>query len=286
LHQVCSHEQYEEFFMIRKFLLASIVLLAGAGQSWGAISYTTAGSTYTQNFDTLTGSSWTNDSTLNGWNLFRQPSASPVAITSITSVTTLGGTPAGSFYNFASTGSSGDRAFGGIGSGAAYFGSPATNTVAGWIATNIVNSTGNTLDSFTVTYDGEQWFRHSNTSTNTMVTEYGFGNTFGGVSTWTALGANFTSPTVGAATGVYLDGNAAANRTANITATISTPWSSGSTLWIRFIENNDTGNDHGLALDNFRFTAVPEPTSMALVGLVGLGGLATRLRRKNAVVNA
>ena len=31
---------------------------------------------------------------------------------------------------------------------------------------------------------------------------------------------------------------------------------------------------------NYTFTAVPEPTSMALVGLVGVGGLVARYRRR------
>src|SRR4051812_30832067 len=45
------------------------------------VFYSTAGSTYSQNFDTLnadndtvTMQGWTNDSTIAGWSLFRQPS--------------------------------------------------------------------------------------------------------------------------------------------------------------------------------------------------------------------
>ncbi len=252
-------------------VLASIgfTLIVHNNNVKAGIIYSTAGSTYTENFDTLSGSSWTNDSTLNGWNLFRVTSnvdATPVAITAISSVTTLGGAPAGSFYNFASVGSPSDRALGGLGSGGAYFGSPSTGNVAGWIATNIVNNTGSTLTSFTVTYNGEQWYKHNNANTNTMLTEYGFGSTFNGVATWTSLGANFPGPIAGATTGAYLDGNAVANRITNITSTITTPWTAGSTLWIRYVERNDTGNDHGLALDDFRFTAIPEPSALLLVG--------------------
>jgi hypothetical protein len=44
------------------------------------------------------------------------------------------------------------------------------------------------------------------------------------------------------------------------------PWASGFTLWLRWIESNDSGNDHGLAIDNFSFavTPVPEPGTLAM----------------------
>ncbi len=53
-------------------LIASLLLFSMS--SYAAISFT--GTTYSQNFDTLTNSgtnlSWTNDSTLAGWFLFKQ----------------------------------------------------------------------------------------------------------------------------------------------------------------------------------------------------------------------
>src|SRR5205085_4686408 len=113
--------------------------------------------------------------------------------------TYLGGTgssSAGSFYSFGAAGAS-DRALGGLGSGGAYFGAPASNTVAGWIAVGITNNSNVDQTSFAVNYDGEQWRDGGNASlaTQTMVMEYGFGNSFSSVTTWTAAGDpfNFTS---------------------------------------------------------------------------------------------
>src|SRR3954470_22594682 len=49
-----------------------------------SVSYTTAGGTYSQNFDTLpttgTAAAWANDSTIAGWSLFNK---TPAAITAV-----------------------------------------------------------------------------------------------------------------------------------------------------------------------------------------------------------
>ncbi|MEX0678395.1 MAG: PEP-CTERM sorting domain-containing protein [Pirellulales bacterium] len=236
------------------------------------------GAPYSQDFDSLpnsgTSPAWTNDSTLPGWSLFRQP----VPGTAVPTIEVgTGSNNTGSFYSFGSAGS-GERALGGVGSGSAYFGSPATATVAGWVAAAFTNDTGLAIDSFTVSYDGEQWRNGGNTSAQTTVLEYGFGSSFGAVSTWNTPGGSFDfmSPTVGATAGA-LDGNAAANRATGLGGTISSlAWIDGDTLWLRWIENNDTGNDHGLAIDNFDLTTtqVPEPSTLVLMLLGALGGVA------------
>ncbi len=48
-------------------------------------------------------------------------------------------------------------------------------------------------------------------------------------------------------------------------------------LWIRFRELNDIGNDHGLAMDDFRFKVVPEP---AVGGLMLTAAVMLLLRRR------
>jgi len=87
---------------------------------------------YGQNFDALGSSGasnpWSNDQTLLGWHLFRQPAASPVAITSYNADT--GAANSGSFLSYGSSASS-DRALGGLASGGTYFGSPTSGSVAG-----------------------------------------------------------------------------------------------------------------------------------------------------------
>lgn len=265
--------------MSRAKFLASVAVLASwlmpplanaaLNVSSTAFSSSVTGSIYTQDFNSLatTGSSntWTNDSTLPGWSLFRAP-APGTAITAYAAGD--GSSTTGSFYSFGTTGS-GDRALGGLGSGGAYFGSPASGAVAGWMTAAFTNNTGATINSFALKYDGEQWRNggNSNQATQSMVLEYGFGNSFTSVSSWIPAGAsfNFTSlvntPTAGA-----VNGNSTGLAAGLGGAISGVTWSNGSTLWVRWIENNDAGNDHGLALDNFSLTVgndsqITTPTS-------------------------
>ena len=166
-----------------------------------AITYSVAGSTYTQNFNSSTleadnmddDVTFTNDSTITGWHLFTVTSgsdATPVAAGNYDTHT--GGATAASFYSFGTPDGDPERALGGIGGGNFYSAtSIASGAIAGWIAANINNATGATLSEFTLSFDGEQWRRGSDDTANTMVFEYGFGSTFTSVSTWTAPGGNF-----------------------------------------------------------------------------------------------
>jgi hypothetical protein len=64
---------------------------------------------------------------------------------------------------------------------------------------------------------------------------------------------------------------------------VTTPWAAGDTLWVRWIEKNDPGNDHGLAIDNLSFSvsAVPEPQTYALF-IAGIAALTFVARRRRA----
>jgi hypothetical protein len=257
------------------FIIACLVTCTGV-----ASVIITDSSTYTQNFDTLaavgTNVTWLNDNTLPGWSLFRQPAPG----TAITTYTATRAFPTGSgFLSFGATGSS-ERALGGVGSNTSYFGGPASGTVAGWIAVSLVNQSGSRINSFSILYDGEQWLCGGNTTPQTMALEWGIGSSFAPVSSWTAPGSpfNFTSP-VHSNVGYGVDGNAA-GLVAGIGGTVnSVNWNNGETLWIRWIENNDVGEDHGLAVDNFRFTAtvVPEPSGLC-IGVCGAACLLARRR--------
>ena len=259
-------------------MLSKMAFVAGAAAlataAGAQISYN--GGTYSQNFDSLasagTNIAWTNDSTLPGWFLFVS-NGNPAPTYNAGN----GGSNTGAFYSFGTTDAT-ERALGGVASGGTYFGSPATGAVAGWIAFAATNNGSGTLSEFTIGFDGEQWRNGGNTTAQAMVLEYGFGATFDTVTTWTAPGGSFdwTSP-IATATAAAVDGNAA-GLVSGLGGTISSlTWDVGDTLWIRWIENNDAGNDHGLAIDNFSFSAVPAPGAAALLGLGGL--LVARRRR-------
>jgi len=244
-----------------------------------------SGGTYSQNFDTLATSgsanAWANDTTVSGWHLFNKDSA---AITTYSAAN--GSDNAGSFYSFGTTASS-ERALGGIGAGGSYFGSPASGAIAGWIAVAFQNTSPHALTSFTLTFNGEQW-RNSGASAQTMVFEYGFGSTFSGVSTWNTPGGNFdwNSPVTGGSAN-EVDGNAA-GLVSGRGGTINSSWAQNDTLWLRWVERNDSGNDHGLAIDDLSFIAVPEAAHYALfcsLGLLVIGSsrsLRSYLRQRRA----
>src|SRR5262249_24632921 len=137
-------------------------------------------------------------------------------------------------------------------------------------AASFSNDTGSTVNSIEIRYDGEQWRNGGNTTAQTMVMQYRFGASFTTVGAWTNAGGafNFTS-LQNTATAGALDGNAAANRTATLAVVLNlgSSWPSGQKLWVRWIEVNDVGNDHGLALDNFKLIPTAAATTTALTNV-------------------
>ncbi|MFY7973976.1 MAG: PEP-CTERM sorting domain-containing protein [Rubrivivax sp.] len=254
--------------------LASLVFAAAAQAA--PIALNSPAATYSQSFDSLAASGtnpWANDSTINGWSLFTFGGSAPATI-----IASNGGSNSGSFTSYGANGDS-ERALGALGSGGSYFGSPASNTVAGYIAVALQNTSNVAFDSVTVGFDGEQWRNGGNTTAQTMVMEYGYGASFAGVTTWTATGFDWTSPVTGS-TAAAVVGNTA-GLVSGVGGTLATAWVPGDTLWLRWIERNDTGNDHGLAIDNFQVsvTAIPEPGTVALL-LAGLAGVGFVVRRR------
>ncbi len=252
---------------IKQIAIAASLLAAASAHA--SISLSSPASTYTESFDSLsqtgTANAWTNNSTLAGWSLFTLAN-SPIA----TYRAGTGSANNGAAYSF---GLDADRALGGVGSG----------SFSGYFALALSNSSTVAFDSFTLRFDGEQWRNGGNTTAQTMTLEYGFGSSFAGVSTWTAPGAgfDFTSP-VATGTAAAVDGNTA-GKVANLGGTVATNWAAGDTLWLRWTDVNNTGNDHGLAIDNVSFsvTAVPEPGTYALM-LAGLGAVGFLARRRRA----
>ncbi len=263
-----------------KTLLATAALLTLL-PAHADIGVASSAFSYSQSFDSLTtsttASAWVNDSTLAGWSLIVSNGTAAPTIAADT-----GGSNAGTFRSFGASGA-GERALGVVASGGAYFGSPASGGLAGWIAVAFTNTSGSTLPGFTVSYSGEQWRNGGNTNAQSLVFDWVLGGAFS-TAPGNRPGAGFdvVSPVIGS-TAAAVDGNGAGS-VAGLGGTVLTEWAAGETLWLRWVDLNDVGNDHGLAIDNFSFnvaSAVPEPGSLALLlaGVATVGFVARRARR-------
>lgn len=254
-----------------KTLILSILTVA-AISAHAQILYTSG--TYTQDFDNLfvtvpaNNTTVTTASTLpSGWSVTES-----LANANTSTRVDNGSSGTGDSYLYGATNSN-ERALGGYSSG----------SMSVIFGAQIVNNTGSTLTSFTLTFDGEQWKDGGSASAvfNTDTFSYGIGNTSLTSGTFTDVSAlNFTALVNNNSADVATDGNNATYRSANISATISgITWTAGQSLWIRWSDANDTGNDDGLAVDNVRFSAVPEPSTYAMF-FAGTGVVLLAMRRR------
>lgn len=211
-------------------------------------SITSLDAPLTENFDSLASAGtnivWTDNTTIPGWYATR---------TTYNSGT--GSSNAGALYSFgvAGTNPASDRALGSIGSGS-------TGTI--FFAARFVNNTGQTITSLDVSYTGEQWRNGGNASQAAQSLTFQYQAANAGVITganapttgWTTVSnLNFTSPITTPTAGA-LDGNAPANRTPK-SSTIAVTVNPGQEVWLRWQDIDDTGNDHGLAIDDVSVTA-------------------------------
>jgi uncharacterized protein len=265
-------------------LLATAVLLVGAS-AHAQITLATGTPTYTQNFNSLanaplnTDTPWTDNSTIAGLYAAKSAGAGFPVVAAYRPGN--GGSNSGQLYSFGdNTGPSTERAFGSIASG-----TPG-NFNYGF---RFVNGDTNDLLSLAINYTGEQWRTGGGvTAAQALTFEYqvfaaGTGS-INAAAGWTALGAlDFSVLDTGTAT--VTAGVTTPISTQSLSGTITTTVPSGSEIWVRWTDLNNTGNDHGLALDDLTASAtfssaVPEPGTLALIGLSLLPGIALLRRRK------
>ena len=266
-----------------------ILALAGGASASAAVAYSSIGSGYTQNFNSLantgTTNGWTNDSTLPGWY------AAQVS-TATTDWTTYAAASGAAFQGaLLSVGTSGstDRALGG--QNANTTGSPLPTTTM-FYGLQFSNSTGSTLTTFSLGYTGEQWRFVQNEARDSMVFQYqifaaGTGS-ITAASGWTAVSSlGFDAPIMSSSASAALTGNSAANRVVVNGSVSGISWANGTELWLRWGDSS-SGDSAGagatrsmLAIDDVTFSAdvVPEPSSL-LLSCSGIVLLAIRRRTR------
>jgi hypothetical protein len=182
-----------------------------------------------------------------------------------------GNSNSGALYSYGSTASGitpfdPERALGAVASG--------TNT--GAFGVEIVNNTGAAIDAVSISYTGEYW-RSSTSSSGTPNTltfgyEVGASGSTGYLTSATALASaalNLPGPVPVAVNGP-LNGNDPLNQLPRAGMLTGLNLANGQSLYIRWQDFNDQGNDAGLAVDNLKLTVIPEPGSLTLIALAGL----------------
>lgn len=252
-------------------LAAFATLLASVAQA--QISFN--GTTYTENFDGLisagnvtgafSNTTFTQSSIpgLTGW------AAAKIAGTGAMQplLADAGGGQSGAIYSYGSANST-ERALGTLASGSNVFA----------LGAEFLNSSSGTITSITITYTGEYWRGSSNATAPVNALTFGYGFSGGSANSSNYLSnssllPNTTLNLVGPASlasASALNGNAAGNRTTYIATISGLNWSSNSSLYIRWSDVNDTGNDAGLAVDDFSISG-----TVAFSADVSIGGTTT-----------
>lgn len=195
---------------------------------------------YTQDFDSLAvsgaGNPWSDDSTIAGWYSSR-----------FTYNAGTGSSTTGALYSFGASGS-GERALGSVASG--------STTIQ--YGARFVNDTSTTVGSILVRYTGEQWRNSGNPAQHHLDFSYQVGETITSLTTgtWTDVdGLDFVGPVAGG-TASALNGNDSANRL-GLAVDVVVQIPPGHEIMLRWSDSDDTGSDHGLAVDDLEVTGAP-----------------------------
>lgn len=266
---------------MRTFALTAFALAASAN---AAVIFT--GAQYSENFDGLpmtsvspspfsnvVGQQFPLDPYgVNGWSVAK---ADGTGTGAMPFVADFGNSNSGGIHSYGLSDTDSERALGTLASG--------SNTPAFGI--EIMNSAAFTITDVALTFDREVWRSSTSTAGVPNTALFAYGTTGDGVLASTyltdpAMTLNPAGDLVGlapVATNGPLNGNDPANSdlvVVNISGLFIAP---GDSLFLRWSDFNDQGNDAGLAVDNFTFNAIPTPGAFALLGLGGL--LIARRRR-------
>jgi hypothetical protein len=247
------------------YIATAILLAAAAPQLRAQVPF--AGS-YVQHFNSLGTDSpapWVNNTTVPGWFAFASGVAGADGVRDGGEVTPAfaadaGANTAGGLHSYGPAGD-GERALGSIGSG---------GSAAGDVTFSLVlqNTSDQTYRTTWIRYAGEQWRQGGNSTPHVLVFDYAL---FAEAPTAAELRADFTTPytapsgtfdffgpLVGAVPAV-VNGNLLASegggRLENVGGVLDIDWPPGAFLVLRWWDDNNSGADHGLSIDDLDVSA-------------------------------
>ena len=241
-------------FFNRRIVFGFFLLFTCFSLVFGQINYATISGTYSQNFDNLrssgtsgaiTGGNFNNVNTsLNGWFFAESGTGADTAYSGGTGLSTTGDT-----YSFGTAAA--DRALGGLQSG----------SVVPTVGFYLKNTTGQVINSVTISYVGEQWRLGATGRTDRLDFQYSTSATSLTTGTWIDVdNLDFTAPVTTGTVG-SLDGNLAANRTSVSFTITGLSIANNSTIFIRWNDFNATGADDALGIDDFSLIATSNASS-------------------------
>jgi hypothetical protein len=243
---------------MKRFLLSFFVLFVSGG-AWA--QYSLVGASYPlQDFNGLGLANATPaggdlnlvSATLNGWYFLETGTAADGQI-----VVGTGSSNTGNAYNFGSAAAA-DRTLGGLQSG----------TLNPTIGFYVTNNTGAPITDLAISYTGEQWRLGALARVDRLDFQYSLDATSLSTGTWTDVNAlDFTAPVTTGSVGL-LDGNLGANQTVITNTITGLSIANGTTFFIRWTDNNATGSDDGLGVDDFSFTATLGSSNTITTGTV------------------
>jgi hypothetical protein len=219
---------------------------------------------YFQDFDTLiTSGTGLYDKLPDGWGIYEVGSG---AAADGKYAVANGSNTTGNTYSFGTTGAT-DRALGTL----------ASNTNFPTLGAIFFNEVDSVITTITITYTGEQW-RYGGRATPTKDTlrfEYSLDaqGIVNNVGTWIRVTAlDFQSPYTTGTSAVVLDGNVSTNRQTIAYTITGLSLQPGQSIVLRWSDFNISGNDDGLAVDDFSISAGLAPGVLTSGGTTVGGG--------------
>ncbi|WBV61740.1 T9SS type A sorting domain-containing protein [Chryseobacterium camelliae] len=230
---------------MRKIYSLAVILMSSL--VFAQVSLTSTSVAYTQNFDGMAATTVLPT----GWNAIRASGSGTVG-QALTPVVNDGTSNTGAVFNVG-TANAADRALGTIASG---------STVPAFGA-QFVNNTGAAITSVNISFNHEQWRTGSNAVVETVTFFYSTDATALDNGTWIPVtNLDLVEILTSNNANIAVDGNLTANKAAKSNIISGLNIANGGSLFIKWVDANETGSDGMYAVDDF--SLMPSAGSLAV----------------------